>query len=90
MALLFESVLQFIMNKITDQTLNNILKWAATAITLIGAVLTSLNIYPLNVIAFNLGSVLWLIFAIRIKEPSLIVVNTGLLLVYVAGLVKAL
>ena len=78
------------MYKITGQTLNNILKWVATAITLIGAVLTSLNIYPLNAIAFNLGSVLWLIFAIRIKEPSLIVVNTGLLLVYVAGLVKAL
>ena len=78
------------MYKITGQTLNNILKWVATAITLIGAVLTSLNIYPLNVIAFNLGSVLWLIFAIRIKEPSLIVVNTGLLLVYGAGLVKAL
>ena len=70
--------------------MNNSLKWVVTAITLIGAVLTSLNIYPLNVIAFNLGSVLWLIFAIRIKEPSLIVVNTGLLLVYVAGLVKAL
>lgn len=78
------------MNKITDQTLNSILKWVATAITLIGAVLTSLNIYPLNVIAFNIGSVLWLIFAIRIKEPSLIVVNSGLLLVYVLGLVKAL
>ena len=78
------------MHKITGQTLNNILKWVATTITLIGAVLTSLNIYPLNVITFNLGSVLWLIFAIRIKEPSLIVVNTGLLLVYVAGLVKAL
>jgi hypothetical protein len=78
------------MNKITDQTLNDILKWVATAITLIGAVLTSFNAYPLNVIAFNIGSVLWLIFAIRIKEPSLIVVNSGLLLVYVAGLVKAL
>ena len=78
------------MYKITGQTLNNILKWVATAITLIGAVLTSLNIYPLNVITFNLGSVLWLIFAIRIKEPSLIVVNTCLLLVYVAGLVKSL
>ena len=78
------------MYKITGQTLNNILKWAATAITLIGAVLTSLNIYPLNVIAFNIGSVLWLIFAVRIKEPSLIVVNSGLLLVYVAGLAKAL
>ena len=70
--------------------MNNILKWVATTITLIGAVLTSLNIYPLNVLAFNIGSVLWLIFAIRIKEPSLIVVNSGLLLVYIAGLVKAL
>ena len=78
------------MYNIAGQTLNNILKWVATTITLIGAVLTSLNIYPLNVITFNLGSVLWLIFAIRIKEPSLIVVNSGLLLVYVAGLVKAL
>ena len=69
--------------------MNSIIKWSATVITLLGAIFTSLNIYPLNVIAFNIGSILWLIFAIRIKENSLIVVNTGLLLVYVLGLVKA-
>lgn len=70
--------------------MNDFLKWTATAITILGAVLTSLNIYPLNVIAFNLGSVLWLIFAIRIKENSLVVVNAGMLLVYVFGLLKAI
>lgn len=70
-----------------DKT-NSILKWTATAVTLLGAILTSLNIYPLNVIAFNVGSILWLMFAIRIKEKSLVVVNAGLLLVYVFGLAK--
>ena len=73
------------MNKIND-----FLKWSATAVTILGAVLTSLNVYPWNVVAFNLGSILWLIFAVRIKENSLIVVNTGLLLVYVFGLLKAI
>ena len=69
---------------------NDFLKWSATAVTILGAVLTSLNVYPWNVVAFNLGSILWLIFAVRIKESSLIVVNTGLLLVYVFGLLKAI
>ena len=70
--------------------MNDFLKWSATAVTILGAVLTSLNVYPLNVVAFNLGSILWLIFAVRIKESSLVVVNTGLLLVYVFGLLKAI
>lgn len=73
------------MNKIND-----FLKWSATAVTILGAVLTSLNVYPWNVVAFNLGSILWLIFAVRIKENSLVVLNTGLLLVYVFGLLKAI
>ena len=73
-----------------EQNLNSIIKWTATFITILGAVFTSMNIYPANVIAFNVGSVLWLIFAVRIKEKSLIVVNLGLLLVYVFGLLKAI
>jgi hypothetical protein len=68
---------------------NNILKWSATVITILGAILTSMNIYPWNVVAFNLGSVLWLVFAIRVKETSLVVVNSGLLIVYIFGLLKA-
>lgn len=70
--------------------MNSFLKWGATILTIAGALLTALNIYPLNVWAFNVGSVLWLIFAVRIKENSLIVVNSGLLVIYMFGTVKVM
>lgn len=69
--------------------MNSLLKWSATILTIAGALLTALNIYPLNVWTFNVGSVLWLIFAVRIKENSLVVVNAGLLVIYMFGAVKA-
>lgn len=50
-----------------------------------------MNMFPHNVWAFNVGSVLWLLFAIRIKERSLIVVNSAMLLIYTVGLlIKAM
>lgn len=66
---------------------NRFLKWSATATTIVGAILTSMNLFPWNVVAFNVGSVLWILFAIRIRENSLIVVNAALLLIYMMGLV---
>lgn len=66
--------------------MNRVLKWSATAVTIAGAILTSMNLFPWNVLAFNIGSVLWLAFAFRIKERSLIVVNAALLLIYMVGL----
>jgi drug/metabolite transporter superfamily protein YnfA len=70
--------------------LNDYIKWTATVLTLMGAIATSLNIYPLNVALFNIGGALWLWFAIRIKEKSLIVVNAGLLIIYIFGVLKAI
>lgn len=67
-----------------------IIKWSATFLTILGAIFTSMDMYPWNVVAFNLGSLLWVWFAVLIKEKSLIVVNVGLLSVYVVGLVKFL
>lgn len=66
------------------------IKWSATFLTILGAIFTSLDMYPWNVVAFNFGSLLWVWFAMLIKEKSLIVANVGLLVVYVAGLVKFL
>ncbi len=66
--------------------LNNILKWTACFLTLAGALTTSLQIDPLNIYFLNVGSVLYLIWAIRIRELSLVVINAGLLLIYVVGL----
>lgn len=70
------------MMKIVD-----IIKWVATFITLAGALATALMIDPLNVYLLNLGAVLFLIWACMIKERAMIVVNAGLLGIYVIGLV---
>lgn len=66
--------------------LNNILKWVATAITLTGSLCVALSIDPLNVILLNLGAALYIIWGIRIKESAIITVNSGLLAIYVFGL----
>lgn len=63
----------------------DIFKWAGTAFTLAGAVATALAFDPINVILFNLGSLMWLIAAIKMKDTSLIAVNTGLLAIYFLG-----
>lgn len=63
----------------------NLLKWSGTSFTLAGALTTSLAIDPLNVYLFNIGAILWMLAAIKMKEKSLIVVNAGLLMIYLFG-----
>ena len=72
-----------------DQKLNFTLQWTATVLTIAGAIFTSMNMYPQNVVAFNLGGVFWLLYAFRIRHTSLMVVNSGLLFIYILGLLKA-
>jgi hypothetical protein len=66
------------------------LKWLATLITIIGAVCTSINIYPLGPALLNVGAFLWLIVSIAWREWSLIVINATLLAIYTTGLVAKL
>jgi hypothetical protein len=63
------------------------LKWIATAITIAGAVCTSVNMYPLGPALLNLGAFVWLIVSIMWREWSLIVINATLLLIYTVGLI---
>jgi len=74
----------------TYRQTDSLLKWTATAATLAGAVLTSLAIDPVNVYLFNAGSLLFLIWAVRIRDTALIAVNAGLLTIYAVGTVRAL
>ena len=53
---------------------------------LAGALFTSLRIDPLNIYFLNAGALLYLIWAVRIKETNLIIVNGVLLALYVLGL----
>ena len=65
---------------------NFALKWGGCAAVVLGALFTSLRIDPANIYALNLGALLYLIWAIRIKERNLVVVNGVLLLLYIVGL----
>jgi len=66
--------------------LNFWLKWVATAVTLAGAVMTSLALDPWNVYTLNLGALIYLVWSWRVREVSLIVVNAGLVLIYIVGM----
>lgn len=66
------------------------LKWGATTVSIAGAILTALNIYPLNVWIFSIGCILWSIFAIRIKENSILVLNLTMLVIYAYGALKGI
>jgi len=66
------------------------LKWIATVITIVGAVCTSINMYPLGPALLNLGAFVWLIVSIMWREWSLIVINATLLLIYTVGLIVKL
>lgn len=72
------------MNKIF---ITNVIKWIATIITLIGAVLTSFKIDPLNIYLLNFGAFLFLIWGFLIRDKAMITVNTGLLLAYIMGII---
>jgi len=62
------------------------LKWLATFVTIVGAVCTSINVYPLGPALLNVGALLWLIVAIKWREWSLITINATLLAIYTIGL----
>jgi hypothetical protein len=69
-----------------NDRLTKYLKWSGTWITLAGALCTSLRIDPLNVYLLNLGALLFVCWAVRIRERAMITVNAGLLSIYVVGL----
>lgn len=65
--------------------LNITLKWTGLISTLLGALCTSLRIDPLNIYLLNIGALLYLTWSWRIKDINLVIVNAGLLLIYIVG-----
>jgi|TARA_R110000796_G_scaffold177743_1_gene294563 hypothetical protein len=64
----------------------SILKWSGTATLIIGTAVNSLGYYPEGPLLLALGGTFWVIVSVMWKEPALIVTNTVLLLVGLAGL----
>ena len=66
--------------------INNTLKWFGCATVVAGALCTSLRIDPLNIYLLNVGALAYLLWAIRVRELNLIIVNGVLLAIYILGL----
>ena len=66
--------------------IDDILKWTATSILIIGTAVNSAGYYPLGPIILIIGGIVWLVVSIMWKEPALIVTNSIMTLTAVAGL----
>jgi hypothetical protein len=62
------------------------IRWSGTILCLIGIALTSLNIYPLNLVFGLVGSFLWTVQGYLYKDNALLVVELVAVLMYMAGL----
>lgn len=67
--------------------LTSIIKWISLCFTLAGAFSTSFGIEPINIYFLNIGAFGYLIWSYRVKDTNLMIVNAGLLLIYLAGLI---
>ena len=67
--------------------MTNLMKWLGTLLTVCGALMTAIDVDPLNIYLFNGGALFWLIASIRMKDVSLIVLNTSLLIFSILGFI---
>lgn len=65
----------------------SILKWSGTILCLIGIALTSLNIFPLNIIFGFVGSGLWTLAGVLQRDMPLILVELVATMMYLAGII---
>jgi hypothetical protein len=67
-----------------------VIRWGGTFLCLVGIALTSLNIYPLNLLFGFVGSFLWTVQGYIYKDKALVVVELVAVLMYLVGLYKAI
>ena len=65
----------------------SILKWSGTILCLIGIALTSLNIFPLNILFGFVGSGLWTLAGVLQRDMPLILVELVATMMYLAGII---
>lgn len=65
--------------------INTIIGWVGCVVVSVGAIATSLNIDPLNVYAFNLGSMIYATWGYRTRQWNQVIVNAFLITIYTFG-----
>ena len=69
--------------------LNWYLKWIATAVLIVGTAVNSAGYYPEGPAILFFGGLIWLVVAIRWREPALIVTNAVMSVTAVIGFIWA-
>jgi len=64
------------------------LEWVGTISLITGAILSSLNIFPWNVVAFLMGGVFWVILGKLWKKNSVVILNASMMSIYIFGVIK--
>jgi len=77
-----------ILEKITPvQTFDWYVKWIASVLLIIGTILTSNNIFPLNLYFHSIGLFGWVIVSIMWNDRALLVINAVSLAILINGMV---
>jgi len=66
-----------------------LIEWISTLILICGVYLTAINYYPINVYVSLLGNFGWLIIAIVWRKYSLITVQSIIVILFIAGLLRS-
>jgi len=64
------------------------LAWLGTMLLVIGASMTALNIFPMNVYIMVVANGIWLWCGYLWREPSVIGLNFAMTVIYVIGMIK--
>ena len=70
---------------------DEVLQWAGAVAIVAGHVLNAIgpSVYPYNIVTFAVGTVLFLIWAVRVRNRPQAMVNVVSLLIGIVGLFKA-
>lgn len=74
----------------TREKVNNTLQWAGATFVILGQVLNAFgNMDPYNIMAFTVGSVLFITWAFRVSNKPQVLVNFVSIAACIGGLVRA-
>lgn len=63
------------------------LAWISTGCLLVAATMAAFNLYPWYIFAFIVSNTLWVIIGVLWRERSLVVLNAGLTVIYLIGII---
>lgn len=79
-------------NDMTYKHIDNILQWTGAVAIVLGHAFNAMGpvMYPWNIIVFAIGTVMFLIWALRVGNRPQLMVNVVSLAIGILGLVKAI